>query len=241
MDYKSFSRRGKREINEDCVSVSDIDGSYCFTLCDGLGGHGRGEVASRLVCKAFSKLFLKYRFDSAEDFFNEAFDRSHQKLLRRQKESAATFQMRTTVVSLYIGDGECRWAHMGDSRLYAFSGEKIQLRTQDRSVPQMLALTNDIKEKDIRKHPDRNKLLRALGSDEKSPNFTLSQSYSIDTFNAFLLCSDGFWEYIDERKMQSTLKKSKSADEWVSRMRKSVIKNGEGENMDNFSAIAIIL
>ena len=55
----------------------------------------------------------------------------------------------------------------------------------------------------------------------------------------FLLCSDGFWECITERKMVKFLKKSKTVEEWLNMMIKEVDKNGKGTNMDNNSAIAI--
>lgn len=58
---------------------------------------------------------------------------------------------------------------------------------------------------------------------------------------AFLLCSDGFWELIEEKQMQETLKASSNASEWIKAMVEIVKQNGKDKNMDNFSAIAIML
>ena len=58
---------------------------------------------------------------------------------------------------------------------------------------------------------------------------------------SFLLCSDGFWELIDERHMCKTLKKAKTPEEWLQNMRQIVLKNGRGTNMDNYSAIAVFI
>ena len=55
----------------------------------------------------------------------------------------------------------------------------------------------------------------------------------------FLLCSDGFWEYIDEKNMKKTLKRSQTPEQWCEAMTEIVKHNGKGENMDNFSAIAV--
>ena len=57
----------------------------------------------------------------------------------------------------------------------------------------------------------------------------------------FLLCSDGFWELIDEKKMMKLLKKSSDMAQWLNEMETIVIKNGKKKNMDNYSAIAISL
>ena len=56
---------------------------------------------------------------------------------------------------------------------------------------------------------------------------------------AFLLCSDGFWELIDEKEMCTQLKKANTVEEWLENMIKIVQINGEGKNMDNYSAIAV--
>ena len=58
--------------------------------------------------------------------------------------------------------------------------------------------------------------------------------------NAFLLCSDGFWELIDEKDMEKCLKESATAKEWIARMQQIILMNGVGTNMDNYSAIGVI-
>ena len=72
--------------------------------------------------------------------------------------------MKTTVVVLHIKNKNARWAHVGDSRLYFFKNKKLIERTLDHSVPQNLVVCKEIKEKDIRYHADRNRLLRVLGT-----------------------------------------------------------------------------
>ena len=71
-------------------------------------------------------------------------------------------------------------------------------RTADHSVPQMLLKAGEITEDQIRFHPDRNKLLRALGDAENEPKYTASETVEARGETAFLLCSDGFWEHITE-------------------------------------------
>ena len=54
--FKAYSDIGSREINEDCVGQLEMDGSFCFVLADGLGGHGRGEVASATATETVLQL-----------------------------------------------------------------------------------------------------------------------------------------------------------------------------------------
>ena len=147
--------------------------------------------------------------------------------------------MKTTACALAIRGSEAVWGHVGDTRLYAFSHNRVKLRTLDHSVPQMLVLTKEIKEKDIRNHPDRNKLLRVLGVSGDVPKFELSAAQNLRRYQAFLLCSDGFWELIDEKEMETLLKKSKSPDEWMQKMCEIIMQRGSTIDMDNSSAIAV--
>ena len=238
--YSYFSENGGREVNEDSVSVARRAGKCCFTLCDGLGGHGSGNVASSTVTETFKKLFEESEL-SSEEFFKLAYKLANDKVIQLQKTNKSGIMMKTTVVSLCLSADECMWSHLGDSRLYCFEKNSVKTRTLDHSVPQMLVQSKDIKEKEIRFHPDRNKILRAIGADEETPRYKLSDSVNTKECQAFLLCSDGFWELINEKRMCQCLRKSQSPKEWLKRMRNIVLKKGQNKNMDNFSAIAIFI
>ena len=117
--------------------------------------------------------------------------------------------MKTTVVMLCVSGNNAYWTHVGDSRLYFFRKGKLVLHTKDHSIPQMLVAAGEIKEKNIRRHPDRNKLLRVMGTDWEEPQYAVSDPIELQEGDAFLLCSDGFWENIVEKQMQKCLKKQK--------------------------------
>ena len=78
-----------------------------------------------------------------------------------------------------------------------------------------------------------------LGVDWDSPKYQIAESRQREERQAFLLCSDGFWELIDEKKMQHCLKKASSPKEWAELMESIVRKNGQGKNMDNYSAVTV--
>lgn len=241
VEYCLFTNKGDRAVNEDGIGHAEKDGRHCFVLCDGLGGHGKGELASGYVVE-----YVKASFDDSndpEEYMTTIIDRANDGLLAEQIELNAQSEMKTTAVVLLVDGDKCRYIHIGDSRLYRFRKNKVLKRTIDHSVPQMLALAGDIKDKDIRSHPDRSSLLRVMGVklDNENTRYELSDYEEIRAGDAFLLCSDGFWEPITEKEMCKLLKKSGSAEDWLRAMSETVKENGKNTNMDNFSAIAVIV
>ena len=236
--YTVFTDRGGREVNEDSARVFEKDGKKCLVLCDGLGGHGKGEVASALVVEAVGQIFNSaQKID--EDFLRSAFQLSQEALIDEQIRQDAKTDMKTTAVAMYIDGNKVQWGHVGDSRLYAFAKNKVKLRTLDHSVPQMLVFAREIKEKQIRNHPDRNRLLRVMGIEWEKPMYELAEQTQLEKYQAFLLCSDGFWELIDEKQMCKLLKNSSSVEKWMQAMVEVIKQNGIGKNMDNYTAIAL--
>ena len=239
--YDMISCLGGRPVNEDSIGVTECGGLTCFVVADGLGGHGGGDTASRLAVRAFDAVFSEGCGRPCTDLLPEAFLRSQEDILQEQQRMGLPSQMKTTATALAIQGGQAVWGHIGDSRLYAFERNKVKLRTLDHSVPQMLALSGEIREKDIRGHPDRNRLLRVLGVAGEAPRFEVSEVWPADQFQAFLVCSDGFWELITEKEMGKLLKKSRTPREWLAQMRDTVEQRGRDTDMDNYSAIAVMI
>ena len=150
-------------------------------------------------------------------------------------------QMKTTAAALAIQGGQAVWGHIGDSRLYAFERNKVKLRTLDHSVPQMLALSGEIREKDIRGHPDRNRLLRVLGVAGEAPRLKCLRSGRRISFRRFWYAAMGSGELITEKEMGKLLKKSRTPREWLAQMRDTVEQRGRDTDMDNYSAIAVMI
>lgn len=233
--YSTLTDQGERAVNEDYLDVSITPGRQGFILCDGLGGHGCGDAASQLVAGKIRESL------EASKSLEESILYAQEELILKQKQENAEASMKTTAAVLLIQGNTARFAHVGDSRIYCFEKSKYVLRSQDHSVPQMLVNRGDIREKDIRRHEDRSRLLRVMGTEWDSPKYQVVEGIALTKKSSFLLCSDGFWELIDEKMMCKTLKKAFGPEEWLAEMEKIIIKNGRGTNMDNYSAIAVFV
>lgn len=259
--YATLSAQGDRSYNEDYLGAMVRGQEGIFIVADGLGGHGHGDVASHTVVDAMLSLWQQEetqqeseldtkQFPSIDALLNEFevdasswLDRGlcfAQSKLCQLKEEEEFGDMMTTVVSLHCTKEHLRWAHIGDSRLYYFKDGALVTQTLDHSVPQVLVQTGEITTEEIRKHPDRNRLLRAMGKEwDYSVGYKLSEEIPREGAQAFLLCTDGFWEYVLESEMQEQLASATTPEEWLLSMERIVCERGADDHMDNYSAVAV--
>lgn len=238
LDIASYSEIGNRPVQEDSIGIYHKGDSVCCILCDGLGGHGMGDAASSLVVSSIGDQYMQS--ERAKGFLETAFPAAQEKLIREQNEQHAKEKMKTTATA-FVTDGKTVYmGYIGDSRLYLFLRNGKIKRTMDHSIPQMLVLTHEIEEKEIRNHPDRSILLRVMGVDWEKPMYEMMAPVALAECEGILLCSDGFWELIEDEEMQDTMKNAASAQAWLDTMVKIVNLNGHDRSMDNNSAIAVL-
>ncbi len=238
IEYATVTADGGRKVNEDCLAVFEKNAEQLFVLCDGLGGHGAGEIASAMTVDAAKRVFQSQQL-TPDKLLEQCAIAAQQALCERRMHEIKSDDCKTTATYLHIKDSIATIAHIGDSRVYTFHKTSLKNRTKDHSVPQMLVLQGEIKESDIRYHEDRNRLVRVLGDDSEIPKLALSDPLPLKPHHKFLLCSDGFWELIVEKDMCQLLKSNKNPNDWLNSMTELVKKNGVGKNMDNYSAIAV--
>jgi serine/threonine protein phosphatase PrpC len=219
--------------------MAEDEGEYFFSVADGLGGHDKGEVASELVVTTTMEQFYQRE---TEEFLGEAMEKAQNALMEKQQAEHAFGKMKTTYTGLYLRENMAQWGHVGDSRVYYFDRHHMKKRTLDHSVPQMLVASGEIKEKEIRYHPDRNHLLRVMGTEWEQPRYELTPFMKLKKRRqAFLLCTDGFWELITEKEMEQCLKKAANVEDWIVSMEVLVREHGQDIDMDNYTAIGVFV
>lgn len=227
---------GGRDYNDDTVRMISQNDGICVFVGDGLGGYAGGKIASSTAADIIENYGKNNHLLSSEAMM-EAAKAANEGVLAEQKRSHG--RMKTTMVVLTVEDRQARWMHVGDSRLYYFKNGRLQSQTMDHSVSQMAVLMGEIKQEEIRFHEDRNKVLRALGSGNAKPEISPILSLGEDE-HSFLLCTDGFWEYVYEMEMEEFLKKASSPKEWLENMQE-LLKDRVCREHDNFSAAAVFI
>ena len=238
--YAQLTQTGGRALNEDSVGVWYADDSIFCVLADGLGGHNAGEVASALAVDSAKTLYAKSHDLPFDEVLGACMLAGQAAIEAEQHKRGRINELKTTAVMLLIEKTLMQWAYVGDSRIYRFDqAGMVAERSLDHSVPQMLVLQGEIDEADIRGHEDRNRLTRVMGAEWDTPKFTLSAQMELTEPATFLLCSDGFWELIDEERMSELLLRCAQPQTWLNEMEKIVLQNGMNTKMDNYSAIAV--
>lgn len=239
--YEVLSLPGDRPVNEDSAQVCQCQGGLLALMADGLGGHGLGDVASRTVVCAAAQCFLDCGGEEPISTLANCFEHSQQVLLQEQKKQNAQDKMKSTLCALLLNNGRAHVGYVGDSRVYWFRNGKYLRRTQDHSVPQMLVQLGEIREKQIRGHEDRNRLMRVMGTEWDEPKYEIWDPEPVMSGDSFLLCSDGLWEWVEEKKMETALKKSKTPQVWLSLLAEEARKKGSRSNMDNYTAVGVFI
>ena len=242
LEVALFSELGGRSINEDACGHGHSDQRLCCVLADGAGGHGGGDVASRLVVRHMLSAFAAGRLD-AEGSLPMQVREANRALHAGRALDSRCRGMHTTLTCLIVDFVRHRaeWAHAGDSRLYWFRAGRLLERTRDHSLVQSLVDAGMLDEEALRTHPRRSELRSALGVAEHELEVADSgPARGIDAGDAFLLCSDGVWEHLDDTVLAELLRSAASPDAWLRAIEEAVAcATHDRRNHDNFTAIAV--
>jgi PPM family protein phosphatase len=234
-----LSNIGGRQRNEDSCGYWKNSDVACCVLSDGAGGHGGGDVASQLAVETVLREFEASPEVSPRKA-GELLHLANLAVIQRQSEQAALHDMRATLV-LLLYDAQTQkasWGHIGDSRLYVFRDGKELFQTKDHSVFQSMIDAGYVKESPARQSSQRTVLTGSIGGEEGFAPDVPEGLRQVRNGDAYLLCSDGFWEFVDEGEMEATLVLATSSQDWVERL-EAVLNQKKKEGNDNYSAIVI--
>ena len=234
MNYQtaSYTDIGGRACNEDTVRMAAHKrGSLCVVVADGLGGHGGGDIASQTAAEVICST---WDGGTTPQSIITPIQQAHLKVLSLQTRQTP---MRTTVAALVLGTRTAAHAHAGDSRIYHFYNGKLIFQSLDHSASQIAVLMEEITPDQIRFHEDRNRVLRCLGQEDMIQP-TAADCPMAPGSHAFLLCTDGFWEYVLEPEMEQDLNAARDPEDWLRRMRARLQARIPANN-DNNTAAAV--
>lgn len=181
----------KREANEDWMAHFISPNGLVAVVCDGMGGHVGGQIASHTAIDAIQKYMMVERGGSPGQQIVEAMNVACAAILDRAKKQPKLKGMGATCVMLIVSGGKVYIGSVGDSRVYLIRNHTIRQLTVDQSYVQMLIDDGTISPAEAQCHPRRNEITNALGLKEMKTATVLPQPITPEAGDCFLLCSDG--------------------------------------------------
>jgi protein phosphatase len=230
-----------RSHNEDHFEIAN-EGRLCI-VADGMGGHGHGDLASRVAVEAI----LEHVGGAARSggsgepgqtskLVERAINSAHQKLLDRVAADEALLGMGTTMVVMLVDDGGAVVAHVGDSRAYRLRQGVIELLTEDHSWVNEQVRAGFLSADQARSHPLKNVVTRALGGD--SGIQVDIEEIELQPEDLYLLCSDGLTTMLRDEEIGERLREvgEHSVEEVCNRL---VGDANERGGLDNITAVLL--
>jgi len=235
----TVSRIGNRQQNQDRVAILHRQDTVLMVLGDGLGGRPGGEFAAETLIDIARQTFEQQTIPIKEPaaFMQELLESAHMRIVEQGKKQDPPINPGTTAVLCLMQQGHAWWTHVGDSRLYLFRNGEMVERTQDHSVVENMLAGGQLNSGESGGHPLRNVVTRCLGMTDNPPIITVSQKISLKIGDIMLLCSDGFWEPLNEKSMCKILLEGKlqtALDQLAERAEKI-----NAPQSDNVSAVAL--
>ncbi len=191
-----------RLSNQDSYLLRE-EATCLYAVADGMGGHRGGNVASAMAVEALQRLDLSAQPSPVH--LREAVEAANDAIWERQLTDLSLSGMGTTLTVLWAGQDSLLVAHVGDNRLYSFAEGTLHQVTTDHSLVGELLRSGVITPEKARRHPYRNIVTRAVGTDV-SVTVDLLELNKIPGMR-FLLCSDGLTEYAPPQVLASSLAK----------------------------------
>ncbi len=235
-DSYLYTSAGGREDNQDAVGSTQSKAGEIFVLADGLGGYRFGNLASELTVQTMKEDFQREtELDGGRIY--DLIGRANTAVLQLQREKYC--QARSTVVMLALSGGRAVWGNTGDSRLYFIHRGELESYTEDHSVAYKKYKAGEIGRDQIPQDEDQSCLLRSLGNETRwKPD--LYERDGLERGDAFLLCSDGLWEYVTDREIAEERVKADTAEAWAKALLALAEKRFRRGN-DNYSVITVII
>lgn len=209
---------------------------FCI-LADGMGGHNAGEVASQNAVKFIAEGLNKMMENNDTEIpggLIKAVSYANEKVYTMAALNPIHSGMGTTVVAAYVDGDTAYVANVGDSRAYAVRDDEIFQITTDHSVVAELVRCGSITPEEARRHPQKNIITRAVGTDTSVRTDVFEYDYAPD--DILLLCSDGLSTMLEDKDILAIVKNGNTSEEIVTSLIDAAKEYG---GLDNITVICV--
>ncbi len=224
-----------RKNNEDAAYSANSQYGALLVVADGMGGHRKGEMASKIVVDELSIDFASIRHaygpERALRFLKKGLKKANKRIYKLSLSGEDYKEMGTTAVCAFITPEKTIVCNIGDSRCYLYSKENGLTRiTIDQTYVELLFETGKITKSEMKTHPQRNLLINAIGI---NPDLNEIQERTIDNTNydILLLCSDGLYNAVSEEKIAEILSSYEEASSLCQKLIQEALANKGTDNI----------
>lgn len=217
----------KRASNEDWLAHFESPNGLVAVICDGMGGHVGGQIASHIAVEAIQQFLMQKQNGSPNELIIEAVNMANDAILKKTQIQPELTGMGATCVILIVRNGKVYIGSIGDSRIYLIRNHNIKQLTVDQSYVQMLLDAGSITPEQAEHHPRKNEITNALGLPGMQPATVLPDAIVPEAGDCFLLCSDGLSGMVSDKDIckivsrQSDMTQRERVEELVSRAKRN--------------------
>jgi len=200
LDVGAATDVGKvREHNEDFFTTTRFAGGDLLVVCDGMGGHAAGDIASKIACSSIVANVLPMRLPDPREVIYRAAQKAHEEVLEVAEASPEKQGMGTTCVVALIRDAQMYVGNVGDSRAYLVRGGQVKMLSVDQTKVQAMVDKGILTLEEAKKHPEAGVLSQAIGQKNKIEPYVDPETTGIalELGDVVLLCSDGVYDCMD--------------------------------------------
>lgn len=218
MQVYSFSAKGIRENNEDCILNRNLSASCSIHIvADGMGGYSYGEIASTLACETIALTFESNlgKIDT-RSLIHQAVTNANTTILQKRKELGD--KMGTTIAGVFIENETAYLFWLGDVRIYLYRNNEIQFQSTDHSLISEMKQNGHISAVDIARY--KNIVTRHISGSPQEQEIPIVL-VSLLPGDTLILCSDGLWQNwnissvfnLSEEELNNTFCKNESSND----------------------------
>lgn len=243
--YSYNSNKGRKEKNEDAISVSkNKQGAVIAVVCDGVGSHSNAAYSSNYIVATLEKEWQDLtfaNFNNMKNWLYEKIEQLNKELF--EKSQRKNKKMGTTIVTVGIFDNQVVVYNIGDSSAYGLTRDnEMNVLTVEDSFVGALISAGAITEEEAKNHPERHVLTQAIATKENIDLHTFIDD--VNNYDYLLLCSDGLTNMVENEEIQNIVRNNEltfAVDDLIDKCVKrggvdnisvAIIKNLRGDNHD---------
>ncbi len=223
----------RRKVNEDAAGYFESKNHIpLMMVCDGIGGHNAGEIASSMALMSIGQSWEKTNIENMEEAYQwivHKIEEANNDILTRSTQYEDLYGMGTTLVAACVIGNQLMIANVGDSRAYVLRNFQLKQLTEDQSLVNALLKSGEITPEEAENHPNKNIVTQSLGvTSAVEIDFV---RMTVKDEDILLLCSDGLSDMLSLEEIRNVLNHYSDLEQQVEKAVQAANESGGRDNI----------